>query len=333
MLPDLLTGTKPALITVWYHQHWNQAGPGASAECLSSWKHKLSDKWEEEVYVVVHRAGDLPVYKVKPESSDGPTRTLHRDRLLPCGFLVDSNENSPSPEHSPVRRPRTRQQIQNPDHPDPSTNSPAEDEDSESLVSLNVSPPTLHFIVERQHHYPAASIESENERALIIGPSVETEDQREPPPVEESSSEQSESDMEENLPEPVGNPPIEHGEDQTLPGSEQILTKDSVVSTKDSPKGHNPVGIPENDPDIVDIALRRSGRQRAQPQRLQYITRSNPLISIVQTMLHSLSDALVLLPMLTVPCPFTLFSFNMQRDVHDLRWGGCNPHRKCTYGG
>lgn len=172
-------------------------------------KHKLSDKWEEEVYVVVHRAGDLPVYRVKPESSDGPTRTLHRDLLLPCGFLVDSNENSPSVEHAPVRRPRTRQQSQNPDHPDPSTDSPAEDEDSESLVSLNVSPPTLHFTVEKQHHYSAASTESENERALIIDPPVETEEQREPPPVEESSSEQSESDMEENLPEPVENPPIE----------------------------------------------------------------------------------------------------------------------------
>lgn len=50
-------------------------------------KHKLEDRWEPDVYVVVKCAGDLPVYTVKPETRDGPTRTLHRDLLLPCGFL------------------------------------------------------------------------------------------------------------------------------------------------------------------------------------------------------------------------------------------------------
>lgn len=53
-------------------------------------KHKLEDKWEQEVYVVVKRAGDLPVYIVRPETREGPNRTLHRDLLLPCGFLSAS---------------------------------------------------------------------------------------------------------------------------------------------------------------------------------------------------------------------------------------------------
>lgn len=35
----------------------------------------------------MNRAGDLPVYTVKPESKDGPSRTLHRDLLLPCELL------------------------------------------------------------------------------------------------------------------------------------------------------------------------------------------------------------------------------------------------------
>ncbi len=46
---------------------------------------KLRSHWEEEIHVVVARRGeDSPVYTVKPENSDGPTRTLHRNMLLPC---------------------------------------------------------------------------------------------------------------------------------------------------------------------------------------------------------------------------------------------------------
>lgn len=53
-------------------------------------KHKLGDKWEQTVYVVVKQAGDLPVYTVRPESGNSPSRTLHL--LLPCGFLFATKE-------------------------------------------------------------------------------------------------------------------------------------------------------------------------------------------------------------------------------------------------
>lgn len=69
------------------------------------WIHgKLMDKWESDIYVVISRAGDLPVYTVKPENRDGPT--LHRDLMLPCGFLPQAvvDENLPA---TPNRRPRT----------------------------------------------------------------------------------------------------------------------------------------------------------------------------------------------------------------------------------
>lgn len=253
-------------------------------------KHKLSDKWEEQVYIVVHRAGNLPVYKVRPESSDGPMRTLHRDLLLPCGFLVDSDETLQSAEHSPVRRPVTRQQTKN---QDPSTDPPAEDEDTESLVSLHVSPPTLHFTVEKQHDTSVPSAEPETQRSSIADPPVDAEDQREPipalsdtpPSVAESSSEHCESDVEDDVPEQVENLP----ENQNLPADEEILTEIPVVSIDDPSDESNPS---ENDTDLADLTLRRSQRRRAQPQRLQYSTLGNPLISVVQTMLHSLSDAL-----------------------------------------
>ncbi len=70
-------------------------------------KHKLADKWEPEVYVVTKKAGDLPVYTVKPERKDGPLRTLHRDLLLPCGFLSTTAPDE-SVERKVIRKPRTR---------------------------------------------------------------------------------------------------------------------------------------------------------------------------------------------------------------------------------
>ncbi|KAK7884070.1 hypothetical protein WMY93_027193 [Mugilogobius chulae] len=75
-------------------------------------KHKLEDKWERDVFVVLSRSGDLPVYRVRPENNaHAPIRTLHRDLLLPCGFLPV--ETQPIvPERSPVRRPVTRSQPQ-----------------------------------------------------------------------------------------------------------------------------------------------------------------------------------------------------------------------------
>ncbi|KAL7868508.1 hypothetical protein SRHO_G00098920 [Serrasalmus rhombeus] len=68
-------------------------------------KHKLADRWESTVYVVVERIGELPVYKVRPENQEGPVRTLHRDLLRPCNFLSIPDEDPPKAK---AKRPRTR---------------------------------------------------------------------------------------------------------------------------------------------------------------------------------------------------------------------------------
>ncbi|KAK7893072.1 hypothetical protein WMY93_022224 [Mugilogobius chulae] len=208
--------------------------------------------------------GELPVYKVKPESGDGPSRTLHRDLLLPCSFLTDSDENLPSPEHSPVQRPRTRQQkhLQ-----DLSTDTPAEDEESESLVSVNVSPPTMHFTVERQHQAPVPS--ADNERALTSDPAAETAEQRSPlsssTPSVVSSSEKSDSEVEE-LSEPAENQPVN---ESNLPEPEEV----SVSVDEGPPEESNPVEPPNIDLNLPDVTIRRSTRQRVPPSRLQYSSR------------------------------------------------------------
>lgn len=70
-------------------------------------KHKLADRWESTIYVVQKKAGDMPVYVVCPEGQEGPLRTLHRDLLLPCGFLSEEDEEIEKPKQA--SKPKTRQ--------------------------------------------------------------------------------------------------------------------------------------------------------------------------------------------------------------------------------
>lgn len=92
-------------------------------------KHKLSYKWEQDIYVVVKNAGELPVYMVKPENRDKPMHTLHRDLLLPCGFLP-AVENALLPEPVHDFKSQTRQQSWDLDHLD---DLPADDEYGEDV--------------------------------------------------------------------------------------------------------------------------------------------------------------------------------------------------------
>ena len=56
-------------------------------------KHKLSDLWEESPYIIIKKPNeDIPVYKVKPEGSTNPIRTLHRNLLLPLDIIPSRTE-------------------------------------------------------------------------------------------------------------------------------------------------------------------------------------------------------------------------------------------------
>ena len=65
---------------------------------------KLRTFWEDQVHMVVARKGEgSAVYDARPESSEGPTRTLHRNLLLPCDCLPGKHwEDLP-----PVKKTRT----------------------------------------------------------------------------------------------------------------------------------------------------------------------------------------------------------------------------------
>lgn len=73
-------------------------------------KHKLKCKWRPSPYVVVDKLPNLPVYKIKPERGMGAEKTVHRNHLLPIGYLVRLPVDDG--EEEPQQRPATRSQQQ-----------------------------------------------------------------------------------------------------------------------------------------------------------------------------------------------------------------------------
>ena len=69
-------------------------------------KHKLKCKWRPSPYVVVEQLPNLPVYRIKPERGLGAEKIIHRNHLLPIGYLVrlSVDEQEDGPQQGPVTR-------------------------------------------------------------------------------------------------------------------------------------------------------------------------------------------------------------------------------------
>ncbi|KAM4570191.1 uncharacterized protein PAE49_009394 [Odontesthes bonariensis] len=255
-------------------------------------KHKLEDKWERDIYVVVKRAGDLPVYTVRPESDlAGRTRTLHRDLLLPCGFLP----KGPEPQTTAhVRRPQTR-----------SLKKPVVDpelclsEDEEDMSFLSIIVPSMEYTVEGALPVQPSTnnttvFESDNSIASnlpVVGESSLVVDAEDPSLSREEEPEADNGiEIGQYLPEGPVTVPQQRSE---LQGP--VETSPEVVVTSSPSHEASVVGADLEDGDALgsdtDQSIRRSSRQRQPPKRLQYSELGNPLISVVQTLLHSLADA------------------------------------------
>lgn len=288
-------------------------------------KHKLADKWESDIYIVVKRADNLSVYTVRPEGQEGPLRTLHRDLLLPCGFLpVAESEESPE---AAVNRPKTRQQstIEVSDEADLSADhSDSEDQDeyyllehtsNNELIETRILtqsepvPPERQQIKGKEQHtcidelYPAPA-ELRLDDAL-------TQNEI---PVEEETMELSESE-ESDSPEievaaivPTENEifPEPNIMDESLPVFSDLSFSDSSVSDEisNSNESGQEVPVEGTEAELLDeetnlsscppgseTPIRRSQRHRAHPERFQYSQLGNPLLSIAQSFVQSLNVA------------------------------------------
>ena len=64
-----------------------RAGPG-----------KIRSHWEQDVYTVVKKQSESPVYIVKKENGRGPERVLRRNLLLQCDYLPVDPVPAPLPK-------------------------------------------------------------------------------------------------------------------------------------------------------------------------------------------------------------------------------------------
>ncbi|CAL9686825.1 unnamed protein product [Knipowitschia caucasica] len=247
-------------------------------------KHKLADKWEADVYIVVKKADDLPVYTVRPEGKEKPLCTLHRDLLLACGYLPSRVERSPVKKRSPAPPPLTS-----------ILPAPAEEsnDDLPVYVPLSFEPvkfTNLYDLPVAQPPAPAASPvlpvipaplpclvpqdspESEVEK-LVDGSGM---------PVAEEILADGNDDPEFLEPQRIDLADDLPVDDGTLSASPDRLIIDPV------PDLHVTFELPNPEP---ERDIRRSGRTRNPPERLQYSKLGHPLLKSIQTLLHGLSTA------------------------------------------
>ena len=263
-------------------------------------KHKIADRWENEVYIVTKRAGSLPVYTVKPENKDRPVRTLHRDLLLPCGFL-----STPAMQ--------VKQKLTQSHDSQTCPKSSLDDADgSEEELTLDSSQPSsepvtfttvLELPTPGPVNSPTTSSESPvNQPGQLV--QVPTDKQK---PVNMSSNEQSvvaepeavvqhpETELQRSVdnevpektypsthlnPEPVINEPLE-----TLASEAETSEPPRSVSESDS---HESEG---NSSQESDPPPRRPTRMRRPPERLNYSQLGHPFLHSIQSLFHGLSIA------------------------------------------
>uniref|UniRef100_A0A3B3SGH8 Gypsy retrotransposon integrase-like protein 1 n=1 Tax=Paramormyrops kingsleyae TaxID=1676925 RepID=A0A3B3SGH8_9TELE len=285
-------------------------------------RHKLADKWGETVHVVVNRKGDLPVYTVKPENKDGPLRTLHRDLLLPCGFLPVL-EDDPPVVLKP-RKPSTRQHPKsNHDQNEPEFCSDEDDDfvysyrspvfrTMRSIDGYDMSIPPreqTHSSAEYTFSDPAVSSNVPEESGGASSGSspslgtrhfvysevepITTIDQPEKENLLEQATrgsdnpvEETESEIvtagDESLPENQSGESIQRRSESEAVGSSEVMDRSEIEIDDGNCE----------DEDKNQSTLRRSSRQREPMRRLTYPELGNPLVTIVQTLFQSLSSAI-----------------------------------------
>lgn len=263
-------------------------------------KHKLADRWEQKIHVVVRRIKDSPVYVVKPEAGEGPQRTLHRDLLLPCGFLpvAEIREHSSPIDTSKKRRLRDKTARNTQEEVDCQEDESCSEEDglysSAWVPEIITRGPFLQK--EGGSHEPQPAFR-------VLNPNT-------PSFVPQSSS---------HLPErPIHKfrlePPLDSSEGSGIvtPPTSQCRAPDHVIidvpepdMTHISPVRENtdliitdPVGVDTDDvtPESLEseaASVRRSVRERRPPQKLTYDELGEPLTLAISSFFQALGTAIL----------------------------------------
>ncbi|XP_037390653.1 uncharacterized protein LOC119262492 [Pygocentrus nattereri] len=277
-------------------------------------KHKLADRWETDIHVVVKKAGDLPVYTVRPENHDGPLRTLHRDLLRPCSFLPVSVGRPVTPQR--LRRPQTRQFAEC--NTEDVFSDFEEDFEIHRHGRLPAMTPTrftaVYEIPRRdesnlpgddpvnESNLPADGPVDKNDLPVVVP--VEDDYLTPGTPVREKTQDQPESQslhltfaVDTNVAEPAeadsnanSSEPADEAEPQEM-AEQSIRMYEQPEEVSNVPlEESNAVSSDDAATETLD-GIRRSTRNRERPDRLQYSRLGHPLISIVQSLFQGLSTA------------------------------------------
>lgn len=266
-------------------------------------KHKLANKWESNIYRVLKRMGDSPVYMVQPIDGDGSTRTLHRDHLLPCGYLSDEEEE-PSKIEQVSHRPQTRGSRQL--HLDEYSNSDVEEACIPSQPSVI---PEQRFT--KVYEIPVSvgttfpiPVESEacSNQSYSSVPNTSSSNKDVQTAFDEVLKEKCDDVSEESRNEsteqfsPDNRVPVVANEDDDVPLLD--LGEPENVTDEEGVAGNSRDSECQIDPNEVirdnssEHVVRRSERSRRPPGRFHYPQLGKPLISFVQTVLGSFTKTL-----------------------------------------
>lgn len=275
-------------------------------------KHKIADRWSETLYTVVRQIQDSPVYVVVPEHTSGPERVLHRDLLLPCGFLP-STVKEVCPRESKSRQKHDHSPFLVDDGAE-EDGELSEEEDEAEYYSLYDQPSTSTIagqdrgilqeetrLKQRSHAVGFTEEDTQMENEPVSGsqeanvsfdvstlnpaaPAFEPEDVRGDRNIEASQVRYSPAP---EIGRAEGNPPTvpeldlsEHCSPRDGLGIGLVLTEESG-----NVKEHNEVASEE------EVALRRSSRDKTAPKKLTYPTLGNPLVTVMHSILTGLDQA------------------------------------------
>lgn len=269
-------------------------------------KHKLADKWEKSIHIVVKRIDGGPVYVVKPERGSGPHRTLHRDLLLPCGFLPVEK----TPEQGPRLDKAKKMPLRSGKRRDLQTENDTSEgnlTDEEEETYLFEGPPQfatwgpyvqeIESTLQRQPLIPLNPEAPEFSTQHSLTSDRMTSDQSVKPPellIETSS------DVDQPFPQSRDHVVVDIPECDI--SREEERNRNVSPNRKD-----NDTTLPNQHHDIVSQALeedlnvipesrlsepRRSHRERHQPHKFTYDELGKPLILAICSLIESLQDIL-----------------------------------------
>ncbi|XP_062853490.1 uncharacterized protein LOC134316891 [Trichomycterus rosablanca] len=273
-------------------------------------KHKIADRWSQTVYKVLKRINDSPVYVVAPANSDGPERTLHRDLLLPCGFLAPSIEVEVT-QHKPKKT--AAQPTQSPAYEEGELLRDLCESEEEQVIDY-VVPDITYPSITIVHEIPQTKTTSSvNPAPSGLRPEAEVFQPAACPqrgPSADESTDSSEDELKESessvdvgelIADVEGEKEKtslveEENGSETVPEMEERVEQESVGNgNPDESSGREFEDSRVNDvqerEDMEDTGMRRSVRQRVEPNRLTYQTLGNPLTLVMQSLFRGLDQA------------------------------------------